>query len=320
MPNMFEALSQFGSTAIDPPKTTQMSGPFVRDLPRLVQKVATDYLQFNIPLNDGIAKIASEKGLNEDQVQRIITEANNQVYMTKFANLKYSAEKSVDFDLASKQGVYDSMKPKKVEKTASTKTELNFFNYTPEYWPGDLKPEKPTDFNKIAATKIIDNDKNLKRHIEKQAMTVCNDLMNCAYTLLKYESLEKGAAQKAFNELCKTAEIPMDKQLLYKNAMKKKASALVSEHNLAPNVDCNIDFCDISHKDADFSLGDFSLNKQASSTWDVVQTDTGEVVDGMTGLVKLARDCEAAMNKMNELKSVREDLKKVLDNIREGDV
>ena len=313
MPSMLEALSQFGSYAIDPPKTMQMGNVFTRELPKYVQKVASDYLNYGISLNTSIAKVANENGLNEEQTQRIITEANNQVYMTKFASLKNLSDRRVDFDLATKDGVKDALNPKKIEKTASTKESLNFFNYTPDYWPGKLGTEKSTDFQKIAMKNIREKLSELDAGIQKEAMVICDNLANTAFALLRYEERQNGLAQKAFDELCKTASIEPKEQILYKNAMIKKASEFVS----AVNSELNI--CDIHKKEHDYSLGAYSMQKTASvNHYPTIKTDVGATVSGMEGLVKLACDTSERLGILRELVAAKNELeqevKETLDN------
>ena len=304
MPSMFEALSQLGSYALDPPKTMHMGGVFSRDLPKYVQKVASDYLNYDISLNTSIAKIASENGLNEEQTQRIITEANNQVYMTKFASLKNLSDRRVDFDLATKEGVKEALNPKKIEKTASTKNDsLNFFNYTPEYCCAPLATDKKTDFTKIAMRNIDAKLSELESGIKKEAMTIYDNVDSVCYALLRYEEGKNGAAQEAFDEMCKLASIEPKEQALYKNMMSKKASEFPS------NINSNIDICDIHKVEHDYSLGAYTMQKTASENkYPVIKTSSGTTVDGMCGLLKLASETSERLCALRELSSAKNEL------------
>lgn len=314
MPSMFEALSQLGSYALDPPKTMHMGGVFSRDLPKYVQKVASDYLNYDISLNTSIAKIASENGLNEEQTQRIITEANNQVYMTKFASLKDLTDRRVDFDLATKEGVKEALNPKKIEKTASVKNDkLNFFNYTPEYCCAPLSSEKKSDFTKIAMRNINSRLGELENGIQKEAMSIYDNIDSACYALLRYEECQKGLAQEAFDEMCKTASIGPKEQVLYKNMMSKKASEFAS------NINSDIITCDIYKKEHDYSLGNYTMNKVASEKkYPTIKTDGGTVVNGISGLVKLASDTSKRLLSLNELiktkNELEQEVKDTLDN------
>ena len=314
MPSMFEALSQLGSYALDPPKTMHMGGIFSRDLPKYVQKVASDYLNYDISLNTSIAKIASENGLNEEQTQRIITEANNQVYMTKFASLKNLNDRRVDFDLATKEGVKEAMSPKKIEKTASVKNDtLNFFNYTDDYCCAPLSSEKKSDFTKIAMRNINSRLGELESGIQKEAMSIYDNVDSACYALLRYEECHRGAAQEVFNKMCKIASIEPKEQFLYKNMMSKKASEFAS------NINSNLDICDIHKEEHDYSLGNYTMNKTASEDkYPTIKTDSGTSINGINGLVKIAIDTSERLSSLNELLRVKHELeqevKDTLDN------
>jgi len=61
------------------------------------RQAATSYLEDNEQLNDSIVKIAEDNQLNGEQVKRIVEEANNQVYLQKFAAEK---DKYIEFAVA----------------------------------------------------------------------------------------------------------------------------------------------------------------------------------------------------------------------------
>lgn len=313
MPTMFEALTQMGANSVDPVKVSQINSQFTRDLPSIVQKVASDYLNSNISLNTSIAKVATERNLNEEQTQRVIAEANNQVYMTKFASMKNLNDRRVDFELASKQGVYNAQHPETLEKKASVNS-MDFDDYSGKYRYDNLTPAKSVDYTKIAAKKIATELDTLDAGIKKQASVVADDLMNSAYALLRFEAIVPGSAQNAFNEMCKTAGVSSELQLLYKRAMEEKAGIMKKAHSIPDNTKTELKLCDIFEKTASFSLGKFSLQEKKEA-YPSVKTDTGVIIDGVTGLCKIAEDFKNHMEKLAELQQERKSLEKEVSEV-----
>lgn len=64
------------------------------DIDMFSKRVADDYLTRGTPLNDSIIKVASENGLNKEQISRIVENANTEVYTTLFNK---TASKYVEF-------------------------------------------------------------------------------------------------------------------------------------------------------------------------------------------------------------------------------
>jgi len=312
MPSMLEALSQFGSFSIDPPKTMQINGTFARELPQYVQKVASDYLEYGISLNSGIAKIAEAEGLNDEQTQRIIAEANNQVYMTKFASLKNNSDRRVNFDLATKEGVL-AAKNAKMSKTASDnsipKEKLTFFNYTPKYGYEVLATEAKTDFQKIAMENIGNQLKEYRGELEKRANIICQNIDTIVDALTKYEAMQKGAAQAYFTEFCKVASFEPKLQVLIKNEFEKKAKTIVGMENVELSTH------DSLVKEKDFSLGGYSLAKTASEKYEkTVITDLGVSVAGVAGLSKIAKTIEEDIVSLQAISEEEKALRKEVED------
>jgi hypothetical protein len=68
-----------------------------RELEKLGTNISKDYVQKHIPLNDGLKKIATENGLNKQQVRRVAESANVATYL---ALMKTAEDKYLKFDLA----------------------------------------------------------------------------------------------------------------------------------------------------------------------------------------------------------------------------
>ena len=86
------------------------SGDFAKKLLTYRDKIVSDYLKFGIGLNKAISGLVKRDNLNDDQIQRIVEEVNNQIYLIKYDKLKASNERDVEFDIASVKGVRDCIK------------------------------------------------------------------------------------------------------------------------------------------------------------------------------------------------------------------
>lgn len=69
----------------------------------LSKGVATDYLVHGVDMNQSIAKVASESGLNGDQIQRVVETSNHIVY--QYLYKKATDDKNVVFPLADAEKV-----------------------------------------------------------------------------------------------------------------------------------------------------------------------------------------------------------------------
>ena len=81
------------------------------DLDELGKQLSQDFVSDNNSLNDGLKKVATEKGLNREQLQRVAEAANTETYLQL---MKTAQENYVDFPLADYREVYEG-----ISKTAS---------------------------------------------------------------------------------------------------------------------------------------------------------------------------------------------------------
>ena len=88
------------------------------ELDNYINQAATDYLKAGTPLNDTIIKIASDQGLNRDQIARVVEGANTEVYVQL---MNKTADKYIQFDNASTDKV--SEKVFSIEKVAGIVTD-----------------------------------------------------------------------------------------------------------------------------------------------------------------------------------------------------
>lgn len=68
-----------------------------KELEKLGERISKDYMQKHISLNDGLKKVASEAGLNKQQLRRVAESANVTTYLSL---IKTSEDKYLKFDLA----------------------------------------------------------------------------------------------------------------------------------------------------------------------------------------------------------------------------
>lgn len=68
-----------------------------KELEKLGENISKDYVQKNIALNDGLKKVASELGLNKQQLRRVAESANVETYLSL---IKTAKDKYLKFDLA----------------------------------------------------------------------------------------------------------------------------------------------------------------------------------------------------------------------------
>lgn len=96
------------------------SGVSPSELRHMGKQAAVRYLQKDTPLNDSIAELAKEAGLNLEQIKRVSEFANNDTFAAMF---KLGFAKNITFPMADASAVSQAMHAPK-EKTASIKREV----------------------------------------------------------------------------------------------------------------------------------------------------------------------------------------------------
>ena len=162
-------------------------------------------------------------------------------------------------------------------------------------------------------TNISNTLSEIDESIEKEAKLACGDIDTICDALCKYESMQKGAAQCYFDKMCKEATISPENQIMIKNAFEKKVDSVSG----MPKI--SLDIHESLTQKSDYSLGDFSLQKTATESFTKsVITDSGEYIDGILGLTKIASSMQEELANIDELKSMRSvletDVKNILDN------
>jgi AraC-like DNA-binding protein len=95
-----------------------------RDYAKLADAVAEDLVTNKVPLNDSIAKLASDMGLTDEQVCRLCEATNNTTFSKLFkAREKTAGDRLIEFDVADSKKVLGKLikqaEPVGTEKTAA---------------------------------------------------------------------------------------------------------------------------------------------------------------------------------------------------------
>lgn len=129
------------------------------------KEVSHKYLKDNLGMTDEISKIAEERGLNADQVARVVEAANVETF-TQLFNRDYDV--NVSFDVAEPSPA--AVEPP-VEKVAGFTGRYSYHGGTTD---ADLFPQSETTVEKVASAptqdlSLIDEAKHLASDLEKLA-------------------------------------------------------------------------------------------------------------------------------------------------------
>ena len=282
--------------------TLHQDSPFVRELPGMIQKVASDYMKHNIDLNDSIYKIAREKDLTSEQVQRLVEESNNQVYMAKYASLKGNRNRDVQFKLADGKEIKARLKGEhKMEKKASANGDdiATFQNGTFMKY-ASFAPEKSSSIKKIVAHKAVAIMDDLRNTTEKYASEISEGFSTIAQSLILQEYFNKNG-QDVFTDICKKAEWDDSCMDLCIEAVDNSLKYMKSSNQVSKTMDMDIAKY---QKTASYDMGKYSLNKEASFTkFSPVVTPDGVSVQNLDSLVKIACEIKDKMAEMSKTQS-----------------
>lgn len=289
--------------------TLHQDSPFVRELPGMIQKVASDYMKHSVELNDSIYKIAKEKSLTDEQVQRLVEESNNQVYMAKYASLKGSRNREVQFNLADGKEIKARLRGEsKMEKKASADT-----NDTAVFQGGtfmkcaSFAPEKKSSIGKIVARKAVAIMDDLNSSITKCASEIAEGFSTIAQSIILQEHFHKNG-QDIFNNICKKAAWDDSCMNLCISAVENSERYMKSSHEINSDMDVSLAKY---QKTASYDMGRHSFNKEASFVeFSPIITPDGVSISNLDSLVKIA--CEVK-DKMAEMSKTQSKLKYVED-------
>lgn len=320
MPTLLEALSD-GS--IDLQNKRDMSTDFAKKLVTYRDVIVSDYLKYGIDLNLAIAKIAKKNQLNDDQIQRIIEEVNNQVYLIEYDKMKDSNEREVEFDIASLGKVKDKCNDSvpdtkikdtenskdndstdKIEKKASTDCidSSNAFNGVLTNKFGDLS----SGFRKSKEEFLIDKIASRVRKEEDMLDKIAKDIkVNCYELGDAIVKLDRHGCDcnEILSGISKSANFTNEQLDMIKIAYETRISTLKSERKLPEDYKLDLKLNLEKTASEKYSLGRYSFMKEASDSNKEMPTiilETGKTVKCVNDLMKIASDLNDNTRKIKE--------------------
>ena len=288
---MMEAFSVMDKTASE---VIALEGNFKASLERYANSVSNDYVKHGTDMNESIAKIASRNHLNDEQIQRVVEESNNKVYLAKYAELKHSNERDVTFDraeaekvkTASKDGVSD------LSKIASSADEpLNAFNSTRNL-TGALTPAAPTDIVKLAMEKLASELDKTAKKFDRAKVDFDAHIYKVAGMMIRYDRAGINT-DMAFEEICRQNNFRTPMQQIIKEAAEDIIGEEVKAGKLDSDYRLNMSFVDLGAAAPNYSLGAFSkiasmnLEEKKQKQFPVMQIH-GTLIKGLPDMVKYA--------------------------------
>ena len=316
---------------------SKAKGPYAKTLAEMKNIVIDKYKQ-GVGLNEAIAQIATDRKLNQEQIKRLLEEANQEVYLIEYDKLKHKVVRDVKFEIASLSKIKDLMNPqdsKRIEQGGGNgvskkpfgvkdkpqgiakrafeenkPVKFDFFNYS-AYETANLMPDADKDRDPLQFTrdKIAKEIKSIDENIEKIASEVCE-----SYNKLASEFLEIGkqngntVMRNAYIQMCKEASFDLGKQKALSDIFDDKLKMAKKAGYINPCEELNLDLVvDYSKPNERFDLGKYSLSKIAREDY-VVISPNKTTMKNVHSLVRLADDIK---NQQNDLKNEKKKKEKV---------
>jgi hypothetical protein len=316
MPSLLEALS--GGFDTVGAKNVE-NGEFAKKLDSYKNSIVSEYMKFNIDLNKLIAKVAQKENLNDDQIQRIVEEVNNQVYLIKYNQMKHRTDREVVFDLASLAKIKEEISGvsttvvlpggtervaaigtnKMMEKVASWEEDsqgdsINMFNSGVDF-SSSLSPEAEKSMAEIKAEKVAKEIIDINEELNEAVMKTASLAYNVADCLVQYSKhgIDPGFV---FEDICKIADCSTKSQALIKSAVERKVETMKEARLLPEDYSVNLEYVNTKEKNQ-YSLGEYSFSKEAEFSGQsnqplpIVVTDK-KAIKNINQLVKAINDLE----------------------------
>lgn len=126
-----------------------------KELEKLGERISKDYVQKRTPLNEGLKKVASELGLNKQEVKRVAESANVNTYL---ALIKTAEDKYLKFDLADANLAYEDI----VKEGKSSMPTYDYELDTPSIEVSSIFDLYKKADKAFKAQEIIDNSSSVK--------------------------------------------------------------------------------------------------------------------------------------------------------------
>lgn len=308
-----------GDNYVTPSKA---KGAYMQKITRWKDIVIKKFYNNGIDLNKSIAEIASEEGLNQDQLSRLIEEVNCEVYLDEYNKTKNSSVRDVRFNIAKLSTIKDLMNPEDAQELESSQENkgkkpvkggkgmmkkafehsdgdepLNVFNYTAFEHCG-LAPEADKDIDPrvFSLKKLAKQMVELENDIEKTAKSLYEDYSDLANAFIKMAQQNEDI-QSAFATMCKEASFESNYQDALLDLFNEKV-ANYKELGYIPNaMEAKLDRVLDLEKEHDYSLGGMSLRKTAATQ---VMTPNKGMIKDIKSLVQLANNIETKQDNLQK--------------------
>lgn len=322
---------------------SKAKGPYAKKLAEM-KNIVIDKYKKGIGLNESIAQLATERQLNQEQIKRLLEEANQEVYLIEYAKLKHKVVRDVKFEIASLSKIKDLMNPedsKKIEQEGGNamqrkpfgvredkpqgiakrafeedapSVKFDCFNYT-AYETGSMMPDayKDVDPTKFAKEKIAKELDEIDVKIEKLASDVCDTYNELASNFIEIGRHNNNTVMRnAYIQMCKEASFDLGKQKALNDIFDERLQMAKKAGYVNPNDDLSLDLIvDYSKPNERFDLGKYSLSKIAEEDTVVINPNK-TTMKKINDLVKLA---DKVQKQQGCLKTEQEKKKKITKSI-----
>lgn len=312
---------------------SKAKGAYMAKITMFKDKVIRDFYQKGTGLNESIANIATQEGLNHDQLSRLIEEVNCDVYLEEYAKTKNSSIREVKFDIASMTKIKDLMNPQDSQELERTQDDpklksvkggakgmmkrafeedfegdtLNAFNYT-AYETYGLAPEADKDIDPkiFEIRKIAKEIEIIDKEINHTANELYEDYCALSNSLIKIAQ-HNGDTQSIFKSICKEAQFEENYQQAVIDLFNEKVANYKELGYIAPSANISLKIVKDITPEQDFSLGEYSVYKKASESVPTVVTNKGMIKD-VKALVNLANKIENNQKKLQNKQEKRKSM------------
>lgn len=289
--------------SVDVKQSFDVGGQFVQKLASFKESVVGSFLHNNIDMNQSIAKIATDENLNDNQIQRIVEEANNHVFLAKYAQYSNNIDREVRFPIADPSKIKAIMEGKqttasslndKMEKKASYENDdaneaLNAFNSL-SYGSTSLALEKEADEKDIFAKEFVRQYNERTADFEKKAAIFNASIYEFAEALVAMDR-QFADTQEIFKQACVGSGLKIDKQQAVKIAICEKVASLKEDNVLPQEYNIRLENVDTSIKEKQYSLKNGFFKEAsviAAGKIPEILTESGHRIKGIPDMVKLA--------------------------------
>lgn len=307
---MFEAFSM-DKKAMDLQLT---DGSFKSSLDRYANGVSADYIKHGSDMNQAISKIASRDNLNKDQIQRIVEEANNRVYLAKYALLKNSNDRDVLFDKADLEKISSMDDEDSMNKIASSIDEPRTSYNSTRNITGSITPTVPATLEKMIAEKLASDLSTTSSSLADAHIAFDSHIYKVAEMLIRYDRAGIDT-DTAFEEICRTNGLNVPVQEIIKRAASELIDMEKSANSINDNYELNLPFVDLGDAPKDYSLGEFSkiasmnFEDKKSKLFPVIQVH-GTLIKTLPDMVKFASELISLYSDIYEKDQIFKDVEK----------